>query len=296
MFGLLKNRRRARLQATPLPASWREIMQRGAPLCRRLSAAQLRDLEGHVQVFLHEKSFEGCGGQAITDEVRVVIAANACLLLLGRETNYFPHMGSVLVYPSSFRVHQKVSDEHGLESEIDEENLGEAWERGSVILSYEDVMLDARDTTDGFNLVLHEFAHQLDMEDGSPNGSPILARHLVGRWNSVMAAEYQALCEKTDRLDDLESEVDEKADWNWELRPRPELGEDFVLDPYGAEDPAEFFAVATEAFFEDGKRLRERHRSFMSCCRPITASILQPGRNIALVSWFPKDSSSCRAL
>ena len=261
MFGLLKNRRRARLQATPLSDAWREILQRRAPLCRRLNAVQLRELEGHVQVFLHEKFFEGCRGMAVTDEVRLVIAANACLLILGRETDYFPHMGSVLVYPSSFRVRQKVVDEHGLELEIDEENLGEAWERGSVVLSYEDVLLDSEDTADGFNLVLHEFAHQLDMEDGSPNGSPILPRHMVGRWNSVMAAEYLALCERANSIDDSESDTEETTGWNWELRPRPELGDDLVLDPYGAEDPAEFFAVATESFFEDGKRLRERHAS-----------------------------------
>lgn len=253
MFGLLRNRRRRKLMQTPLAPPWRAVVEANAPLCARLPAPLRAELEGKVQVFLNEKEFEGCAGQAITDEVRVTVAAHACLLLLGRETEFFPRMGSILVYPRAFRVRHRHVDEHGLESEIDEENLGEAWERGCVILSWEDALIDAREPDDGFNVILHEFAHQLDMEDGYPNGTPLLDKALYGRWQQVMTREYEALRQVADTLDE-----EPEDDWQWEFRPRPE--HDDVLDPYGAEDPAEFFAVATEAFFEDALRLRERHR------------------------------------
>jgi hypothetical protein len=257
MFGIFQNRRRAKLLAVPLPPAWRGIIDHNVPLCARLPAALRRELEGKVQVFLDEKEFEGCAGQVIDDEIRVTIAANACLLLLNRETDYFPRMGSILVYPSGFHVKHRVVDEHGLEEVIEEESLGEAWERGSVILSWEDVRLDSQQPDDGFNVVIHEFAHQLDFEDGSPNGTPLLEdKTSYARWKAVMTREYEALCRVADRLDAADVETGE--DWQWELRPRP-AAEESVLDPYGAEDPAEFFAVATEAFFEDAVRLRSTH-------------------------------------
>lgn len=262
MFGLLKNRRRAKLMQTPLPQAWRECIDRNAPLCSRLPAPLRAELEGRVQVFLAEKEFEGCAGQPITDEVRVTVAALACRLLLNRKTDYFPRMGSILVYPNAFRVKHRHVDEHGFETEIDEENLGEAWERGSVILSWEDALIDAQEPDDGFNVTLHEFAHQLDMEDGTPNGTPLLpTKDMYQRWKEVMTREYEALRKTADELDD-ESEPDA---WQWEFRPRPE--HDDVLDPYGAEDPAEFFAVATEAFFEDAARLQARNRELYGLLR-----------------------------
>ena len=254
MFGLLKNRRRARLMQTPLPQAWRTFIDVNAPLCARLPAPLRIELEGHVQVFLAEKEFEGCAGQPITDEVRVTIAALACLLLLNRKTDYYPRMGSILVYPNAFRVKHRHVDEHGFESEIEEENLGEAWERGSVILSWEDALMDAREPDDGFNVALHEFAHQLDMEDGWPNGTPLLpSREMYQRWKEIMGREYEALRKTAAALEHVSVE-----EWEWEFRPRH--GHADVLDVYGAEDPAEFFAVATEAFFEDAARLKAHHR------------------------------------
>jgi Mlc titration factor MtfA (ptsG expression regulator) len=261
MFGILKNRRRAKLQQTPLPSTWRDFIARNAPLCARLPATERTQLDGHVQVFLAEKEFEGCAGVTITDEMRVTVAAHACLLLLNRKTDYFPRMGSILVYPNVFRVKHRHVDEHGFESEIEEENLGEAWERGSVILSWEDALLDARDPDDGFNVILHEFAHQLDMEDGAPNGTPLLpTKEMYQRWKTVMTREYEALCAVAEREED-----EQGNDWKWEFRPRPDSDE--VLDPYGAEDPAEFFSVATEAFFEDAARLRGKHRELYDLLR-----------------------------
>ncbi len=253
MFGFLKNRRRQRLMQTPLPVAWQEFINRNAPLCARLPAPLRTELEGRIQVFLAEKEFEGCAGQAITDEVRVTVAALACLLLLNRENDYYPRMGSILVYPNAFRVKRRHVDERGFESEVEEENLGEAWERGSVILSWEDALIDAREPDDGFNVALHEFAHQLDMEDGWPNGTPLLtAKELYQRWQIVMTREYEALRKNAAALEHVSV-----AEWEWEFRPRHEHVD--VLDVYGAEDPAEFFAVATEAFFEDARRLKTRH-------------------------------------
>jgi Mlc titration factor MtfA (ptsG expression regulator) len=144
-------------------------------------------------------------------------------------------------------------DEHGFETEVEEENLGEAWERGSVILSWEDALIDAREPDDGFNVALHEFAHQLDMEDGWPNGTPLLpSKEIYQRWQKIMTREYEALRETAAALEHVSVE-----EWEWEFRPRH--GHADVLDVYGAEDPAEFFAVATEAFFEDAARLKARH-------------------------------------
>lgn len=254
MFGILKNRRRAKLMQTPLPQAWRAIIDANAPLCTRLPAPLRGELEGRVQVFLNEKEFEGCAGQTITDEVRVTVAALACLLLLNRENDFYPRMGSILVYPNAFRVKHRHVDEHGFETEVEEENLGEAWERGSVILSWEDALIDAREPDDGFNVAIHEFAHQLDMEDGYPNGTPLLAdKDSYKRWQKVMTREFEALRKVADALDEGPPE-----DWEWEFRPRHAHAD--VLDVYGAEDPAEFFAVATEAFFEDAHRLKAHHR------------------------------------
>lgn len=254
MFSILKNRRRAKLMQTPLPPQWSEIINRNAPLCTRLPAPLRAELEGRVQVFLAEKEFESCAGQPITDEVRVTVAALACLLLLNRENDNYPQMGSILVYPNAFRVKHRHVDEHGFETEVDEENLGEAWERGSVILSWEDALIDAREPDDGFNVAIHEFAHQLDMEDGYPNGTPLLAdKDKYQRWQEVMTREYEALRKTAAALEHVSVK-----EWEWEFRPRHEHIE--VLDVYGAEDPAEFFAVATEAFFEDALRLKDHHR------------------------------------
>ncbi len=265
MFGLLTSRRRKALRATPPPATWKGILKRNCPLVARLNVADREELLGHVQVFIAEKNFEVCRGKEITEEIRVTIAAQACLLLLHRETSYFSRMGSVLVYPQAYLTRHRHRDEHGLEEDVEQVNVGEAWERGSVILSWEDVLIDAQDADDGFNVVLHEFAHQLDMEDGVADGVPVLSppkgvsrRTAYKQWSKVMEVEFAALNKVADWLDEHFPEDNED-----DARPRPEeLPEGapmHVLDPYGAEDPAEFFAVATESFFEDAAALKEHH-------------------------------------
>lgn len=234
MFGF-KRRRRDLLRATPLPMAWLKIIERNVPLYRCLPPADQRELQGHIQIFLAEKRFEGCGGLQITDEIRVTVAAQACVLLLHRDTDYYPTMISILVYPSAYIAH--VSDSvGGIVREGDSVRLGESWHHGAVVLSWDDVLRGATDIHDGHNVVLHEFAHQLDQEGGAAHGSPILPRRsMYVAWARVLGAEYV------------------------HLQQDAEHGRKTVLDTYGATNPAEFFAVATECFFEKSVQLKRKH-------------------------------------
>lgn len=235
MFGFFKRRQRDRLRAAPLPASWLAIIDKNVPLCKRLSETDRHELYGHVQVFLAEKYFEGCGGLELNDEIKVTIAAQACLLLLHRDTGYYSRLITILVYPAAYVADAAEHIGAGAMLEGQEVRLGEAWKTGVVVLSWDDVRAGAIDLRDGRNLVLHEFAHQLDMEDGAADGTPLLDRHEQRAWADVLGEEYERL-----RRDCV-------------------LGRSTVLDKYGATDPAEFFAVATECFFETPHRLRRRH-------------------------------------
>jgi Mlc titration factor MtfA (ptsG expression regulator) len=229
-------RRRRRAKAADFPASWSEIVDRNVPYQRRLSAEDRAELRGDVQVFLAEKTFEGCGGLVVTDEIRVTIAAQACLLLLHRETDDYPLLRSILVYPSAYVAPLKEPDEGGVIREGTSVRLGESWGRGTVVLSWDDVLRGAADIHDGQNVVLHEFAHQLDQEGGSVGGAPLLPRRsMYVAWARVLGAEYARLRDDSAR------------------------GKSGVLREYGATNPAEFFAVATECFFEKGAALRAKH-------------------------------------
>jgi len=231
MFGWLRERRRKRLREAAFPVAWNNILARNMPLYRALPAADQLALKGHIQVFLAEKRFEGCGGLELTDEIRVTIAAQACVLLLRRQHDYFPDLTTILVYPSAFRTTQQ-SHEHGLVSEREVTTLGQSWTRGNVILAWDSARGGSLDTRDGHNVVLHEFAHQLDQQDGSADGAPTLPqRGMYGPWAQILSAEYESLRGPTRH----------------------------VLDEYGGTNPAEFFAVATEAFFEKPRQLRKQH-------------------------------------
>ncbi|MHC5542275.1 M90 family metallopeptidase, partial [Singulisphaera rosea] len=164
MFGFFKRRRRERLRATPFPTAWVEIIEKNVPLYQRLGEADRRELQGHIQVFLGEKQFEGCGGLELTDEVRVTIAAQACLLLLHRETDDYRRLITILVYPSAYEAKGVEPIGGGFVIEGIQGRLGEAWQDGVVVLSWDDVRRGAADARDGQNVVLHEFAHQLDQE------------------------------------------------------------------------------------------------------------------------------------
>lgn len=234
MFGF-KRRRRQRLAARPFPQEWLEIVERNVPRYRRLPPADQRELQGHIQVFLDEKRFEGCGGVTITDEIRVTIAASACLLLLHRATDYYPLLVTILVYPHTFEVTRYLAGPGGLPVEMSQSLAGESWRHGNVVLAWDAVAHSAFDLHDGHNVVLHEFAHQLDEEDGSANGAPLLQRAQYTAWARILGREYA------------------------ELAREAEEGLPSLLDTYGATHPAEFFAVATEFFFESAAQLKERH-------------------------------------
>src|SRR6266550_2410668 len=174
IFELLKERRRRRLRSRPFPKKWLTLIQRHVVFFHRLSASDRAELLGHVQVFLSEKRFEGCGGFAITDEVRVTVAAQACLLLLHRRTDYFPDLLTILVYPLSYMVEEKRQLGEHVWEEGTVGRLGETGRRmGSLVLSWGAVKHGAADPADGKNVVLHEFAHQLDYENRAADESGI---------------------------------------------------------------------------------------------------------------------------
>lgn len=227
-------RRRQRIRAQAFPRLWRQILQRRMPYFQSLPAGLQLQLKQHIQVFLAEKRFVGCGGLTITDEIRITIAAHACLLLLNRTTDYYPRLHQILVYPDAFIVPQRQADGLGLVSEHQQVLSGESWQQGQLILSWRDTALGAQDPHDGCNVALHEFAHQLDQETGSANGAPALSLgHDYQSWSSVLGAAFA------------------------ELQTRAHSNQPSLFDHYGATNPAEFFAVATEVFFEQPQALAD---------------------------------------
>jgi hypothetical protein len=228
--------RRRQLRSQPFPPAWLAILRRRVPYYRQLPADLQAQLRGHIQVFIAEKDFIGCAGLEVDDEMRVTIAAQACLLILNRKTDYYPKLERILVYPGAFKVKKQEIDEAGVHSEYHDALSGESWGEGQVILSWEDTVDDARFFDDGRNVVIHEFAHQLDQEKGEATGAPILARAEHYRpWSDALGAEYENLRQQAD------AELDS------------------LFDYYGAENPAEFFAVITEVFFEQPQEMADMH-------------------------------------
>lgn len=213
----------------PFPQAWREILQRNVLLYRRLPEFLQQELHGHIQIFLEEKSFEGCGGLTITEEIKVTVAGLACLLLLNRPSTHYKDLRTILVYPSAY-----FADEQQKEDGV--VRLGESWVHGTVVLSWSDVTRSANDVKDGRNLVLHEFAHQLDQEDGAADGVPDLElESQYVTWAQVLSKEYETLVKRTRR------------------------GQKTLMRAYGATNAAEFFAVATEVFFERPQKMKRKH-------------------------------------
>ena len=217
-------RRRARLQAEPFPARWRRILRRRVPIVARLPPDLQLRLKRHIQVFVAEKTFIGCQGQAINDEVRITIAAQACLLLLGQpRSECYPQLRQILVYPDAFVAERTRPLGDGVVQERRHAMAGESWVHGQIILSWADVLSGAADPADGRNVVLHEFAHQIDQDKGVADGRPWRPQaKLRRRWANVMGEACARLQREPSTL----------------------------IDAYGATDPAEFFAVVTEVFFE----------------------------------------------
>lgn len=228
-----RRRRRLRRSRTPFPTSWTGLLQERLPLYAGLPDALREQLHGLTLNLLAEKTFVGCAGLQLHDEIRLTIAAQAGLLLLNRTHDLYPGVQSILVYPDQFFAEHRVRDAAGVLSSERRLLSGESWDQGKVIVSWRDVAEGAAVADDGYNVVLHEFAHALDHESGSANGMPELAPDMSpARWRQVFSEAFERLCRQLD------------------------AGEHSVIDPYGAESPAEFFAVATETFFELPQALR----------------------------------------
>ncbi|MBK6982259.1 MAG: zinc-dependent peptidase [Betaproteobacteria bacterium] len=232
----LTARRRERIRRRPFPAAWRAILRERVPVSRRLPADLQRQLKERILVFLAEKRFTGCDGLEITDEMRVIIAARACLLLLNRRDHYYPRLAQVLVYPGPFIVNRERRNGIGLVQDESRVLSGESWAHGQVILSWPDVLEGAANQDDARDVTIHEFAHQLDQEKGFANGAPdLVGFQRYPRWSRVLGQEYGALQERL---------LNQEAS---------------LLDPYAATDPAEFFAVCSEAFFKQPQRMAFEH-------------------------------------
>lgn len=228
--------RRRKLDARPFPAPWLAILRRSLPVYRAMWPDQQKQLRQLIVRFLDSKSFIGCAGQTITDEVRVTIASHACLLLLNRPTHEYQDLRTILVYPSGFVVDRDEIDETGVVSAEEHFLVGESWENGKVILAWDSVQHSVSNFSDGENVILHEFAHQLDHESGITNGAPLLyQRGSYTRWAEVFSEEFERL--RQDSVEDRQS----------------------LIDEYGATNPAEFFAVVTETFYEQPHAFAKQH-------------------------------------
>jgi len=238
IFGppLLRRRRLQRLREQPFPQGWLPILETYAPVAKHMPEELRRRWHDAIKVFIADKRFIGCDGLEVTDEMRVAIAGQACLMILNRERGGYDEVHWILVYPTAFYVTRQEIDEAGVETVERTLLSGESWDSGRVIIAWDDVWHAAHEGWEGESVVLHEFAHQLDQESGGVDGAPALSGHgSYDAWASVLGEEYASLQEKAAR------------------------GDPSVLDHYGASDPGEFFAVATEAFFEAPEAMRDEH-------------------------------------
>jgi Mlc titration factor MtfA (ptsG expression regulator) len=232
LFNWLRTRRRQRIMARPFPEEWEWILETNAHFFERLNSNQQTHIRRAIQVFVAEKNWEGCGGQTMRDSHRVTIAAQMARMTLGLPAEYFDEVRSILLYPDAYLA--KGQDMLGSTVvEGDSARLGEAWYRGPVILSWIDVLATGREENYGRNVVVHEFAHQLDMRNGrhADGVPPIESQELADRWLEVVERDYERLTEYC------------------------RSGVSTILDCYGTTNHAEFFAVASEAYFEQPRQL-----------------------------------------
>jgi len=214
---LRRRAKRRRLRTAPFPAQWEQIVQKNVPLYNRLPESMRDQLGGLVNVFLAEKDFEGCAGLEMNDEIRVTIAAQACMLLLNRKTAQFRKLRTILVYPHTYAARTSSSDGN-ITIEGRSVRLGESWQNGPVVLAWDSVTGGTSNIADARNVVLHE---------------EYRSRYIA--WARVLGAEYES------------------------LQRRKKTRRRSIMNKYGATNPAEFFAVATETFFEKAKQMKKRH-------------------------------------
>lgn len=219
-------KQKALLNTGPLSDQDRDFLKDHFGLYAKIPSEIRNRLEPVVQILIAEKNFEACGDlKEISREMKVVVMAQAALLLVGRDHRFFSKLRTILIYPDAFSG--------GREDSPETVRLGESWESGSVILSWRSVQRGGEDERDGRNVVIHEFAHQLDQENRYADGLPVLKnRNAIGNWAHVFSDAYEDFCQDLDK------------------------GRKTVMDRYGATNPAEFFAVATETFFEKAKQLK----------------------------------------
>jgi Mlc titration factor MtfA (ptsG expression regulator) len=233
MFPWSRQSRRARLLAQPYPAEWETWPLANVAHDGLLSEDERAWLREDTRIFVAEKHWEGCRGLQVTEEMKVTVAAQSCLMLLGIEHDYFSRVLTVLLYPTAFAL----PSEDGDEGEEREAVAGQAFYHSPVILSWDSVLAEGRDPAAGDNLVIHEFAHQLDFLDGSINGTPeLFSPELADRWYEAMTAEYHRQVRHVRK------------------------GRETFLGDYAARNEAEFFARASERFFTVPARLQHYHR------------------------------------
>jgi MtfA peptidase len=240
---LLRARRLRRAAATPLTDSRIAILARNVPIRGRLPPELRQRLDGLVGAFVAEKTFVGCNGLSINDEMRITIAAHACALVLGRPHDLYPALQSILVYPTPFWVDEEDEDDAGLVTRRRRVLSGQAWDASRIILSWEDVVEAAGSPSSGYNLVLHEFAHHLEYEGRGLAQPADAGQRRIEGWRAALQEEFDRLLEAVDE------------------------GEDTFLDPYAAEDESEFFAVASEEYFERPGMLQSSHPALYGLLR-----------------------------
>lgn len=227
---------RQRIIQYEFPAEWLEILKENVPFYNLLPAGQQRELQQLVMVFAEEKTFEGCGGLELTDEIIITIAAQACILLLGQNHDLYPNLRTILIYPTAYFAPEVRHLRDGSILETVQFRFGESWSRGQVVLAWDEIKQDTLDINDGHNLVFHEFAHQLDYEYGIADKIPAMVRRSkYMTWARILSDEYDKLL--TDSLNNRET----------------------LLNKYGAISHSEFFAVATEYYFEKPVELKKLH-------------------------------------
>jgi Mlc titration factor MtfA (ptsG expression regulator) len=229
--------RRQKIAEEPFPDKWRQYLTSHVWHYQKLTPEEQTKLESDLKIFMAEKTWEGTVGFELYDEVKVVVSALACLLILGiKDANYFPNVDTIIVYPGAYNASGKRYREGGIVDESKEGRLGEAYDNGPVIISWGDTLDGAENHQDANNVVLHEFAHKLDFRNGSADGVPVLhTQEECDKWAEVMSSEYAELVYDTQH------------------------NRHTLLREYGATNPAEFFAVATEAFFEKSERMKREH-------------------------------------
>lgn len=243
----------ARIQKKPFPEPWQQTLLDRLPFVVNIPHAEQQQLQFLIKLFLADKKFYGCAGQEIDDDIRVTVAAQACLLILNQGRTPYPDLESILIYPSTFVATREVANELGLVSTNHIAMLGESWSQGKVVLAWDNVQKGVINLQDGHNVVLHEFAHQLDHESGSTNGAPVLhTRGAYKSWAHIFSEEFE------------------------ELQKDAVRGKQSLMDHYGATNPAEFFAVATETFFERPKEMAAYHQELYQQLKDYYK--LDPGR------------------